>query len=65
MFMAENLPKLIPTNIVENKGNKLYRLPPSEERAKLRSKTFTGIASAMAEQWAGPCAENCGKEEKK
>jgi hypothetical protein len=26
-------------------------LPPSPERAKLRSKTFTGIAEAMAKQW--------------
>jgi site-specific DNA-cytosine methylase len=26
---------------------------PKEERAKLRSKTFPGIAKAMAEQWAG------------
>jgi hypothetical protein len=24
---------------------------PKEERAKLRSKTFPGIAKAMAEQW--------------
>ena len=31
-----------------------YRLP-AEERAKLRSKTFPGIARAMAEQWAGDC----------
>lgn len=31
-----------------------WRLPP-EERAKVRSKTFPGIAKAMAEQWAGPC----------
>lgn len=27
----------------------------AEERAKVRSKTFPGIAKAMAEQWAGPC----------
>ena len=33
---------------------------PKEERAKIRSKTFQGIARAMAEQWAGPC--NIGKE---
>ena len=26
---------------------------PKEERSKLRSKTFPGIAKAMAEQWAG------------
>jgi hypothetical protein len=33
------------------------KLPPAE-RAKARSKTFPGIAKAMAEQWAGPCKEN-------
>ena len=31
---------------------------PKEERAKLRSKTFPGIAKAMAEQWAGECKED-------
>ncbi len=31
--------------------NKLFLLPPSEDRAKLRSKTFQGIADAMALQW--------------
>lgn len=30
---------------------KWYNLPPSEDRAKIRSKTFKGIAKAMAEQW--------------
>ena len=45
------LPKLEPTNIVEGRGQRLHRLPPSQDRAKLRSKTFPGIAKAMAEQW--------------
>ena len=30
---------------------------PAEERARARSKTFPGIARAMAEQWAGKCEE--------
>jgi hypothetical protein len=30
---------------------KWYNLPPSENRSKIRSKTFPGIAKAMAEQW--------------
>ena len=30
---------------------KIWKLPPSADRAKLRSKTFEGIARAMAEQW--------------
>ena len=62
----KGLPKLSPTNIVKppprtkfNSGKTMptwyaeaFRLP-KEERAKLRSKTFPGIAKAMAEQWAG------------
>ena len=51
----KGLPKLVPTNVVDKGINTLYRLPPSADRAKLRSKTFPGIARAMAEQWAGPC----------
>ena len=46
------LPKLIPTNIVSGRSPRIHRLPPSPERSKLRSKTYPGIASAMAEQWS-------------
>ena len=46
------LPKLVPTNIVSGRSPRIHRLPPSPERAKLRSKTYPGIASAMAEQWS-------------
>lgn len=57
----KGLPLLQPTNNVydqmmtlpKNKRERLHYLPPSPERAKLRSKTFPGIAKAMAEQWAG------------
>ena len=62
----KGLPKLEPTNIVEVPPRKkfesgksmpawyaeLWKLP-REERSKLRSKTFLGIALAMAEQWGG------------
>lgn len=47
----KNLPILTPTNIVEGREQKCWKLPPSTERAKLRSKTYPGIAKAMAEQW--------------
>ena len=47
----KNLPKLEPTDIVEGREHRLHLLPPGPERAKLRSKTFSGIANAMAEQW--------------
>lgn len=42
---------LRPTNIVEGREQRLHKLPPSKDRAKIRSKTFPGIAQAMAEQW--------------
>jgi len=48
-----NLPELKPTNNVPGREQRLHRLPPSKDRAKLRSKTFPGIAKAMAEQWGG------------
>jgi len=47
------VPKLMPTNIVEGREQKVHLLPKTKDRAKLRSKTYTGIAKAMAEQWGG------------
>ena len=46
-----NLPKLKPTNIVSGREARIHRMPPSKDRARLRSVTFQGIADAMAEQW--------------
>lgn len=46
-----NLPKLKPTNIVEGREARVHRMPPSPDRAKLRSKTYQGIAEGMADQW--------------
>ncbi len=45
------LPKLQPTNIVEGRESRIHKMPPSPDRWKERSRTFTGIAEAMAEQW--------------
>ena len=50
-FWLKNLEPLKHTNIVEGREQRLHLLPPSKNRAKLRSKTFQGIANAMAEQW--------------
>lgn len=60
----KGLPKLVPTNIVEQEfhisgtGRKWDKwfwesslIHPLSERSKFRSKTFDGIAKAMAEQW--------------
>lgn len=47
----KGLPKLLPTDIVDGRAHRVWRMPPGPDRAKLRSKTFPGIAKAMAEQW--------------
>jgi site-specific DNA-cytosine methylase len=47
----KGLPELQPTNIVEGRENRVHRCPPGPERWKIRSRTYQGIANAMAEQW--------------
>lgn len=47
----KDLPLLIPTNIVDGRTPRVHHLPPSPDRWKLRSITYTGIAEAMAVQW--------------
>jgi hypothetical protein len=47
----KGLPLLKSTNIVEGREQRLHCLSPGPDRAKLRSKTFSGIAKAMAQQW--------------
>jgi hypothetical protein len=47
-----NLPKLKPTHIVSGREQRIWKMPPSAERKKLRSKTYQGVAEAMAEQWS-------------
>jgi hypothetical protein len=50
------LPRLEPTNIVEGREQRVFRMAPTPDRWKLRSATYRGIAEAMAEQW-GALAE--------
>lgn len=47
----KNLPLLQPTNIVEGREQRIWKLSPGDDRWKERSRTFEGIAKAMAEQW--------------
>ncbi len=54
----KNLPPLKPTNIVEGREQRVFRMPPSPDRWKERSKTFPGIAQAMAEQWGSFLTSN-------
>lgn len=48
----KNLPKLVPTKIVEGREGRVWKMPPSKDRGKERSRTLLGIAEAMAEQWS-------------
>jgi len=47
-----NLPRLEPTDIVEGRERRIWKLGPSPDRWKIRSKTYQGIADAMAQQWS-------------
>lgn len=49
----KGLKPLKPTKIVEGREQRIWKMPPGKDRAKERSKTFPGIAAAMAEQWGG------------
>ena len=49
----KGLPPLRHTQIVEGRENRIHRMPPSADRWKERSRTFQGIAEAMADQWGG------------
>jgi len=49
----KNLQPLTPTNIVEGREARVHRMAPGPDRWKNRSRTFQGIADAMASQWGG------------
>ncbi len=48
----KGLPLLQPTDIVDGRIARIHKEPPSPDRWKNRSRTFPGIARAMAEQWS-------------
>lgn len=45
------LPGIMPDNLVTGRENRIHKMAPSKDRGKLRSKTFPGIAKAMAKWW--------------
>jgi hypothetical protein len=47
----KNLPLLKPTNIVDGREHRIHKMSPGPDRWKERSRTYPGIAKAMAEQW--------------
>ena len=47
----KNLPRLVPTNIVDGRDARVHKMPPGPDRWKERSRTYQGIADAFADQW--------------
>jgi site-specific DNA-cytosine methylase len=48
---TKGLPALTPTDVVEGRENRIHRMSPGPNRWKERSRTYAGIAQAMADQW--------------
>lgn len=53
----KNLPRLKATNIVEGREARIHHMSPNPNRSKERSRTYAGIAEAMADQWGQFCTE--------
>ena len=53
----KGLPLLVPTKIVSGREARVHRMPPGPNRWRERSRFFSGIADAMAEQWGGVAME--------
>lgn len=49
---VNGVPLLQPTNIVNGREARVHRMAPGEKRARERSRTYSGIAEAMAQQWS-------------
>lgn len=50
-FALHGLEPLKPTNVVEGREQRIWKMPPSKTRKRDRSKTFSGVAAAMVDQW--------------
>lgn len=53
----KNLPPLVPTSVVDGREARVHLMPPSPDRWKERSRTYEGIAAAMAEQWSASASQ--------
>jgi hypothetical protein len=53
----KGLPLLRPTTVVQGRADRVHREPPGPDRWRARSRTYPGIAAAMAEQWAAETHE--------
>ncbi len=50
-FALHGLDPLKPTNIVDGREQRVWKMPPGPNRKRDRSKTFNGVATAMVQQW--------------
>ncbi len=48
----KGLPPLVPTNVVDGREARIHKMPDGPNRWRERSRTYSGIAAAMAAQWA-------------
>lgn len=53
-FALHNLEPLKPTNEVDGREHRIWKMPPSPTRKRDRSETYQGIADAIVQQW-GMC----------
>ena len=60
-LFLRNLPALKPTCEVAGREHALARLPPADDRSSQRSRTYKGIAAAMATQWMPVLLEYVGQ----
>lgn len=47
----KGLPLLVPSNVVDGRADTVHKMSPGPDRWKNRSRTYQGIANAMAAQW--------------
>ena len=50
-FIARGHNPLVPTKVVQGREARVHRMPPGPDRWKERSRTYQGVADAMAAQW--------------
>lgn len=50
----KNLPPLTPTDVVDGREPRIHLMPPGPNRWRERSRTYPGVAAAMAAQWGTP-----------
>lgn len=50
-ILTDRLPPLQPTNKVEGREQRIWKMPPSATRKRDRAETYQGIADAMDMQW--------------